>query len=338
MFCPLLAACAFSSVTCGRVATIQHGLGCFARLVRVLLGPDAVEESKLGWGKQLCILGVDLQLSSRGFTFTPAEDKCKRWIADIDAALADCRLLPGSASKLAGRLSWGCSQLFHRLGRAMLRPVFDQKSRRDGDVSPELRRSLHWWRSILEMRISELRSWQQNVDQPAHLFCDAAGSPPHLGAVLCVDSCWYWTHSDAPKNVLAKFTHRKDNQIMGLELLSISLGFATFAELIRRKRVVVHSDNTGSEVPGGAPGVNALGVCFVLQACIRRGSARFMDHAQLVHSQWTTAALLGLNLFIKRVDTNDNIADLPSRGVRLCVLPFSLRSVGVIISAGFLTV
>ena len=38
-----------------------------------------------------------------------------------------------------------------------------------------------------------------------------------------------------------------------------------------------------------------------------------MDHAQLVHSQWTHAAIQGLDLFIKRVATHDNIADLPSR-------------------------
>ena len=88
---------------------------------------------------------------------------------------------------------------------------------------------------------------------------------------------------------------------MGLELLSISLGFDTFAERLRGRRVVVHSDNTGSE------------------ASIRRGTARSLDHAQLVHAQWMTAAVLSLTLFIKRVATDDNIADLPSRMVRTCV-------------------
>lgn len=222
-------------------------MDCFARLVRVLLGPDAVEESKLGCGESLCILGVDLQMSPRGFTFTPAAEKSTRWMADISVALAEGRLLPGAASKLAGRLSWGCSQLFHRLGRAMLRPVFDQKSRRDGHLCPELRRSLYWWRSILELRIAELRPWKQVADGPAHLFCDAAGDPPHLGAVLGVEGRWYWTHSDAPEAVLSNFRRRRDKQIMGLELLSISLGFATFATLIKGRKVVVHSDNTGSE-------------------------------------------------------------------------------------------
>ena len=41
-----------------------------------------------------------------------------------------------------------------------------------------------------------------------------------------------------------------------------------------------------------------------------------MDHAQLVHKQWTHVAEQGLNLYIVRVGTHDNIADLPSREVR----------------------
>ena len=47
---------------------------------------------------------------------------------------------------------------------------------------------------------------------------------------------------------------------------------------------------------------------------MRRGSAVCWDHAQLVHEQWTHAATQGLSLHIVRVATDDNIADLPSRG------------------------
>ena len=50
-----------------------------------------------------------------------------------------------------------------------------------------------------------------------------------------------------PENILSFFKARKDNQIMGLELLSISLGLSSFEQLLRKRRVVIHSDNTGSE-------------------------------------------------------------------------------------------
>ena len=38
-----------------------------------------------------------------------------------------------------------------------------------------------------------------------------------------------------------------------------------------------------------------------------------MDHAQLVHAQWTHIAEQGLSVHVLRVGTDDNIADLPSR-------------------------
>ena len=55
---------------------------------------------------------------------------------------------------------------------------------------------------------------------------------------------------------------------------------------------------------------------FVLQAALRRGSAKSYDHAQLVHAQWLHIATLHMRVWIKRVATESNIADLPSRQVR----------------------
>ena len=54
-------------------------------------------------------------------------------------------------------------------------------------------------------------------------------------------------------------------------------------------------------------------VLLMCQAAIRRGTAISLDHAQLVHTQWTHAAEQGLSLYVMRVATHDNIADLPSR-------------------------
>ena len=51
-----------------------------------------------------------------------------------------------------------------------------------------------------------------------------------------------------PAELVAHFASRRDQQIMGLELLSIALGLATFHSEIKGKKLVIHSDNTGSEV------------------------------------------------------------------------------------------
>ena len=52
----------------------------------------------------------------------------------------------------------------------------------------------------------------------------------------------------APKHVVARFRNRKDNKIMGLELFAVSLGLGTFQSVLAGRKVVIHSDNTGSEV------------------------------------------------------------------------------------------
>ena len=46
---------------------------------------------------------------------------------------------------------------------------------------------------------------------------------------------------------------------------------------------------------------------------MRKGTARRYDHAQLVHAQWMHVAMLGMRVWVVRVATNDNVADLPSR-------------------------
>ena len=284
----------------------------------------------------ICIYKVDIKMSKRGYKCKPMKSKTVKWVKTIDAALAEHRLMPGDASKLAGRLSWASSHMFRwvlmcstvvcplfcmyastrKLGRAMLRPIYDQQTRRDGMTSPELKRSLQWWRDVLQRGLSERRAWKHENEPAVNLFCDASGYPAYLGAVLFIDGRCYYTDFAPTSELLAMFKSRNDNQIMGLELLSISLGLCTFERLIRGRNVIVHSDNTGSE------------------AAIRRGTAVSMDHAQLVHKQWTHIAEQGLRIHVVRVGTHDNIADLPSRRVRLSlsgvdVVSFLVQNVGV---------
>eukprot|EP00973_Karenia_brevis_P009904 1338770-Karenia_brevis.AAC.1 len=100
-------------------------------------------------------------------------------------------------------------------------------------------------------------------------------------------------------DMIGHFRVRQDRQIMGLELLAISMALSTFAPWLVHKRIVLHSDNSGAEVS------------------FRRGTARKYDHTQLVHQQWLKVTQLGAAVYVKRVATQDNLADLPSRGVRL---------------------
>ena len=86
----------------------------------------------------------------------------------------------GEAQKLAGRLSWATQLLFHKLGRAMIRPLFDQKRTADGAMSEELVTALTWWLNVLDMDLCEERAWAAPVSPVVHLlvrrrFCHTLG-------------------------------------------------------------------------------------------------------------------------------------------------------------------
>ena len=261
------------------------------------MGATAIANKKLECGRALCVVGVDISLSDVGYTCRPSKDKVGKCIAVIEQAL-DCGQLPvGCAEKLAGRLSWACQYLFHRLGRAMLRPIFRHKFSKSGriDRTAGLRVALTWWGWILKQDIVEERAWNAPVGDCAFLFVDARGVPPRCAAVLYVDGMWHYTDGAPDQKFLDCLQDRKDNQIMSLETMAISVGLASFAEELRGRKVLVFSDNTGAE------------------AAARRGSAHAWDHCEMVHGIWTQAFLNRTHIWILRVASDDNLSDLPSR-------------------------
>ena len=145
------------------------------------------------------------------------------------------------------------------------------------------------------MSFAETRLWYAPTDKPVHLYADASGAPARLAAVLLIDGRSYYTDMDVPIELLAIFTRRGDRQIMSLELLAIALGLSTFAKQCADRRVCIFSDNVGAE------------------GSSRKGTARSWDHARIVHCIWKKAVTLGAHIWVQRVPTDDNIADLPSR-------------------------
>ena len=79
-----------------------HCVCCACRLVRAILGSDAIADRKLEHGNPLTVLGVSTEVTAAGVTFIPDAAKVAKWTADMEAALAENRLCAGEASKLAG--------------------------------------------------------------------------------------------------------------------------------------------------------------------------------------------------------------------------------------------
>ena len=100
-------------------------------------------------------------------------------------------------------------------------------------MNNDLRRALIWWGTVLELGIVEHRPWEEPDTPIVHLFCDAAGDPARIAAVLHVDGRILSTDTAPPDSLMKHFRPREDSQIMGLELLSIALGLSTFADECR---------------------------------------------------------------------------------------------------------
>ena len=100
------------------------------RVIRVLLGASALAARKIEWGMSLVVLGVSITMHKAGYECRPSREKMEKCIVVMKQALATGLLHGGAAAKLGGRLLWAAQHLFRRLGRAMLRPIFRQKSSR----------------------------------------------------------------------------------------------------------------------------------------------------------------------------------------------------------------
>eukprot|EP00969_Alexandrium_andersonii_P332646 14700534-Alexandrium_andersonii.AAC.1 len=111
----------------------------------------------------------------------------------------------------------------------MLRPLFSQQysPRPGGGLGRMLTLALRWWARVLRMRLARVVPTEP-VRDTVHLFCDAAGHPSRIAAVLLDAGEWSFTDAEPPGAVRDAFITRADEQIMGLELLAIVLGLCSF--------------------------------------------------------------------------------------------------------------
>ena len=151
----------------------------------------------------LVVLGLRVQLDSRGFTAVPDEGKVAKWCGRLEAALAGGTLEAGAASKLAGALSWATSHMFQRVGRAMLRALFAHSKKGSPALGKELRRGLEWWLATLRRGVAERRvPTRPTADPPVLMWTDARAVPPRLAAVVLMRGRWTYTDAAPPAELM----------------------------------------------------------------------------------------------------------------------------------------
>ena len=265
------------------------------------------EQKKLQKTSKPVVLGVTYDLDRLELAIK--DDRKEELVSLIDSILESGSLDPGSAGKLKGKLMFGASHLWGKVGRAFLRPLSERQYSRDrsdlrSSLSAPLRRSLVQWKKLI--REGPPRQIALRTSKPADvvIFTDGFApdlrkkekGPERIGAV-CFDrrGAAPIQFSEAiPEAVIRKWVPRA-TQIFPVELIAPVLALATFADQVRGRDVVMLIDSEGVE------------------AALIKGYSSHEDLVEIIEVFWGLAFELRANVFIDRVSTDGNPADWPSR-------------------------
>ena len=265
------------------------------------------DSKKLQLSLQPTILGVTCNLES--MVLEIKEDRRKDLLEEIDQVI-ECGILePGAAGKLKGKLMFGASQLWGKVGRAFLRVISERQYARfplndQFVLDRPLKEALIQWRKLIHH--GPPRSIDFKVDKLADAVLFTDGFTPdarsggseldRIGAVLFDRRCSRALQftSVVPSEVKAKWLDRK-TQIVPIEMVAPILSLFTFADRLFNADVLIFIDSEAVE------------------GSLIKGYSSKEDLCALVSVFWDQVLNLTCRVFIDRVATDANPADWPSR-------------------------
>ena len=277
-----------------------------AQLVHWWLGAQ-FDAKKLQLSSDPTILGVTYNLDR--MVLEIKEARRQELMEEIDARLKEGLLDPGSAGKLKGKLMFGASQLWGKVGRAFLRPISERQYARFAPeegftIDEALRLSLMQWKHLVQdgpPRPIDLRS---EKPPDAVLFTDGftpdprstVRLPDRVGAVLLDRNLVRPLQFTAviPKSVQTRWLVRK-TQIVPVEMVAPILALQTFKERLFGADIILLIDSEAVE------------------AALIKGYSSKEDLCQLISVFWDIVFELKARVFIDRIATDANPADWPSR-------------------------
>ncbi|CAE7374222.1 unnamed protein product, partial [Symbiodinium necroappetens] len=277
-----------------------------AEIVHFILGA-LFDEKKLQLSVAPVILGVTFNLEE---LVLEIKEQRKQELRDtIDSVLESGTLDPGLAGKLKGKLMFGASQLWGKVGRAFFRPLSERQYMKDlhgdrMDLNPAIVRSLKYWRRLIQFGPPREISLRSEKPSDVVIFTDGftpdqrkhEAGPDRIGAVM------FDRRAQAPKQlaeviprvISEKWIPRK-TQIVPIEMIAPILEIETFRDHLRNKDVLLLIDSEAVE------------------AALVKGYSSKEDLCELVEIFWELALEYRINFFIDRVSTDANPADWPSR-------------------------
>ena len=266
------------------------------------------DKKKLQISRAPTILGVTYNLEEMHLEIKA--DRKTDLLEEIDCILRSDSLEPGLAGKLKGKLMFGASQLWGKIGRAFLRVVSERQYARFPcsdrfALDPPLKEALNQWRKLI--KAGPPRPIDFRVDKKADVVIFTDGftpdprsndrKPDRIGAVMfdrrLLEPIQFT--SIVPDQVKRKWLQRK-TQIVPVEMVAPIVALVTFADRLRGKDLLLFID---SEAVEGA---------------LVKGYSSKEDLCLLVSVFWDLVFELQITVFIDRVATDANPADWPSRG------------------------
>ena len=153
------------------------------------------------------VLGVEAHLvwADKLIRLRVSTDKIRKWLEVLARILADRRLTPEEASKMAGRLSFAVTAAGNKVGRAFIKPFYAQvfAPLPDSHCSGFLLSAVKWWMAYLFARFAATHS--SALARP-HLICwtDAAGASRLLAAVITSPRGLWFTRCRVPEFIWAQ--------------------------------------------------------------------------------------------------------------------------------------
>ena len=277
-----------------------------AQRIHWLLGA-AFDPKKLQLTDKPVILGVTYNLSD--WVLEIKANRREELIDEIQSVLRSGVLEPGHAGKLKGKLMFGASQLWGKVGRAFLRSISERQYARfpSNDVftlDRPLEESLRQWLKLVSRgppRTIELCSFKK---ADLVIFTDGFSPDPReddhrpdrIGGVIFdrrMTSPVQFT-SRVPKDLRDRWLVRK-TQIIPVEMLAPIVALETFSDRLFRADIFVFIDSE------------------VVEASLVKGYSSREDLCLLVSVFWDLVLNLQARIFIDRVATDANPADPPSR-------------------------
>ena len=255
---------------------------------------------------QLCedptILGVTYNLKAMCLKIKPSRKE--ELLDEIKSIISSEILSPGQAGMLRGKLMFGASQLWGKIGRAFLRALSERQYTRSPETGLNLALKL------------ALKQWELLIDHGPPRPITASGARP-ADYVIFTDGSFPDQKSDLQDpwiggvlfkkgarpiqfgckvgmDLIEKWIPRK-SQIAMVELFATVVALQTFKPWISSSWSLLFVDSEP------------------VQGALVKGYSAREDLCELVGVFWKLALDVHINLYIDRVPTDSNPADPPSR-------------------------